>query len=163
MRALRLWVALMLVGACGQVAAAHAPEDRYDEIIARHSKRHRLDPRLVKAIIAVESSFCQRARSPKGARGLMQLMPDTAREMGVSPARLSEPEENIRAGTAYLATLLNAAARRYRLKGARWDQAPDWVRRRVIAAYNFGPRAFGPGRHPPETRRYVRDVMKLYG
>lgn len=173
----RLGIALWLAVSFGLAAAPPAESwppsvafsaspkktDRYDEIILRHCRRYRLDPRLVKAIIAVESEFSNRALSPKGARGLMQLMPATARGMGVAPGRLGEPEENIRAGTAYLATLFVAASRRYRLKGVHSKDTPDWVRRRVIAAYNFGPRAFGAKRHPGETRRYVQRVMMRYG
>jgi len=70
--------------------------DRYDDLIFKYARLHRLEPRLLKAIIAAESEFSTGALSPRGARGLMQVMPRTAEEMGISRAELSEPEANIR-------------------------------------------------------------------
>ncbi|MDD5657178.1 MAG: lytic transglycosylase domain-containing protein, partial [Elusimicrobia bacterium] len=136
--------------------------DRYDGLILRHAARWRLDPRLVKAIIAAESEFSTAARSPRGARGLMQIMPATAEELGVPGDSLHEPDANIRAGTAYLAVLYRAAWKEYRLKGVPYRKAPNWVVQRIIAAYNAGPRALRKDVWRAETRSYVRKVLLFY-
>lgn len=119
---------------------------RYDDVIVEAAGMNRVDPALVKAVIHAESAFNPHAVSPKGARGLMQLMPDTARMLGVRNA--FSPTSNIHGGTRYLAQLL----RRYRNEA------------HAIAAYNAG---FVPvDRYngiPPysETREYVRRVLQL--
>jgi soluble lytic murein transglycosylase-like protein len=136
--------------------------DRYDWIILENAARYRLDPRLLKAVIAAESEFFIRAVSPKGARGLMQVMPATAREVGVEPARLKEPRDNVQAGAAYLAKLFSAAWRRYKLKGLSYAQAPQWLMRRVLAAYNAGPRFLFHNRWYRQTKSYVRKVALFY-
>ena len=118
---------------------------RYDDIIAAHAATHSVRPELVRAVIAVESAFNPRARSPKGAMGLMQLMPATARDLGVE--RPYDPDENIRGGVAYLRSLLD----RYR------DNEEL-----ALAAYNAGPGAvdkYGQAIPPyRETRDYVRRI-----
>jgi soluble lytic murein transglycosylase-like protein len=128
-----------------------APVDNshmYDDLVIEHASRHALRPELVRAVIQVESGFNPRARSPKGAMGLMQLMPATARELGVSNA--FDPAENIRGGCAYLRRLLD----RY--------QGNEEL---ALAAYNAGADAVD--RHgktvPPyqETRDYVRKVGRF--
>src|SRR5207248_1311798 len=108
--------------------------DRYDALIARTALKHHLNPRLLKAVIAAESGFEPDARSPRGARGLMQVMPATAREVGVLGS-LEDPVVNIKAGAAYLVVLHKAAYRRFGLTGS-YAQAPYWVEKRVVAAYN---------------------------
>jgi soluble lytic murein transglycosylase-like protein len=121
----------------------------FDDIVREHAGRHRVDPRLVKSVMLVESNFNPRAVSPKGARGLMQLMPATARRYGVSNS--FDPVENIRGGTAYLSDLLEMFA-------------GDVVR--ALAAYNAGEGAVQRhGGIPPyaETREYVRRAMLVYG
>src|SRR5512133_689056 len=104
---------------------------------------------LILAVIAVESNFDPRAVSEKGAAGLMQLMPGTAREMYV--ADVFDPEQNIHGGTRYLRVLAN-------------QYGGDMVR--MLAAYNAGPdavrRAGGAVPNIPETREYVRKVVALY-
>lgn len=134
----------------------------YDAAISTHAARRGLDPRLVKAIVAAESEFSARAQSPAGALGLMQVMPRTAEGLGVSRRALLDPGSNVRAGTAYLAELFAAAWRRYRLTGADYARAPEWLVRRVIAAYHAGPRflAFRPLHR--QTRDYVRRVLLFY-
>jgi soluble lytic murein transglycosylase-like protein len=131
--------------------------DRYDRLIEAQARLHRLDPRLVKAIIAAESGFSAKAVSPAGARGLMQVMPATAREMGIQ-GDLHDPTANIKAGTAYLELLHRAAWHRYGIKGKRYEDTPEWLTRRIIAAYNAGPRALGGKGWVRETRGYVEKV-----
>jgi soluble lytic murein transglycosylase-like protein len=119
----------------------------FDAIIERASSRHGLPARLVKAIIQVESSYDPRARSPKGARGLMQLMPATAREYRARNA--FDPAANIEAGTRYLKKLLG----RFDLPLA-------------LAAYNAGEAAvlkYGGIPPFPETQDYVAKVLSLAG
>jgi soluble lytic murein transglycosylase-like protein len=120
-------------------------EDSVDSLVIQHAQRHALRPELVRAVIQVESGFNPRARSPKGAMGLMQLMPATARELGVTNPY--DPAQNIRGGTAYLRQLLD----RY-----------DGDERLALAAYNAGAGAVDRyGRNVPpyqETRDYVRRI-----
>jgi soluble lytic murein transglycosylase-like protein len=114
------------------------------------AKQHRIDPALIAAVIRAESNGFPRAVSRKGARGLMQLMPATARRLGVKSA--FDPRENIRAGTAYLAEL----AERFGETNADL----------ILAAYNAGEHAVEEfGGIPPyrETRDYVRRVLALWG
>jgi hypothetical protein len=120
----------------------------YDDLIELHAGVHGLSADLVRAVIQVESGFNARAVSPKGAMGLMQLMPSTATAYGVVDP--FDPAENIRAGTAYLRRLLN-----------RYDNRVELA----LAAYNAGPGAVD--RHgeqvPPyrETRDYVRRITSV--
>jgi soluble lytic murein transglycosylase-like protein len=122
----------------------------YDPLIEEHATRHDLRPELVRAVIQVESGFNPHAVSPKGAVGLMQLMPATARELGVRNAY--DPTENIRGGTAYLRHLLD-----------RYDGNEELA----LAAYNAGAGAVDrSGRQVPayrETREYVRKVSSAAG
>ena len=74
--------------------------------IQHASQRHQVDPALVRALIHAESAFNPKARSNKGAQGLMQLMPATARELGVNNAM--EPKQNISGGTKYIAPITQA-------------------------------------------------------
>jgi soluble lytic murein transglycosylase-like protein len=118
-----------------------------DRIIQKESKSKGLDPDLVKAIIKAESNFNPKAESPKGAMGLMQLMPDTADLLGVDDP--FNPKENIKGGTSYLKDMLG--------KFKNVDHA--------IAAYNAGPGAVKKyGGIPPysETKDYVRKVKAYY-
>lgn len=138
-------------------------KDRFDGLILAHSQRARLNPRYVKAIVAAESEFEPRAVSPRGARGLMQVMPATGEEMGIPRARLHDPHANLRAGTAYLNRLFQAARLGYGLKADRLQDAPPWVQRRVLAAYNGGPRLLFRNDWPRQTRCYVRKVMRYCG
>jgi soluble lytic murein transglycosylase-like protein len=121
--------------------------ERYEPLIQEHARRHALRPDLVRAVIQVESGFNPRARSPKGAMGLMQLMPATARELGVDDPY--NPAENIRGGTAYLRRLVD-----------RYDGNEELA----LAAYNAGSTAVDRhGRSVPpyrETREYVKKVGK---
>lgn len=119
----------------------------YDPLIDRHARRTGLDADLVRAVIQVESAFDPSARSRKGALGLMQLLPGTARELGVRD--VFDPEENIRGGTDYLRRMLD--------RFGRVELA--------LAGYNAGPGAVERhGGIPPyrETRDYVSKVLGLY-
>lgn len=127
-----------------------APKFTLNEIIAAAAQKHQISPAFVKSIIAAESGFSPAAVSPKGAVGLMQLMPETAREFGADPA---VPEQNIDAGAHYLSWLL----RRYAGKRD--------AMKRAIAAYNAGPGAVERYRGIPpyrETRTYVTRVLRFY-
>jgi hypothetical protein len=83
----------------------HIPPPKFTlyEVIAAAARKHQINPAFVKSIIAAESGFSEVALSPKGAVGLMQLMPETAREFGADPVVL---EQNIDAGTRYLSWLM---------------------------------------------------------
>lgn len=123
--------------------------ERYREHIRAAAERYNLPEALLLAVMAVESNFDQRAVSEKGAVGLMQLMPGTAKDMYVRDAL--EPAENIEGGARYLRILAN-------------QYAGDVMR--TLAAYNAGPeavrRAGGDVPNIPETREYVRRVLELY-
>jgi soluble lytic murein transglycosylase-like protein len=122
-------------------------DPRYNSMIENASAKHGVDATLVRAVIQVESNYEHRARSPKGARGLMQLMPATARQYGVSNSY--DPAANIEAGIRHLKSLLD----RFPLKLA-------------LAAYNAGEATVQRfGGVPPfaETRRYVDRILKLVG
>jgi soluble lytic murein transglycosylase-like protein len=125
-----------------------APHTRaYDPLIDNAATSEGLPPALVKAVIAAESAFDSDAVSHKGAKGLMQLMPETAHEMGV--ANPLEPAENVRGGTSYLRAMID----RYGDLG------------RALAAYNAGPTAVDRyGGIPPfrETQDYVERVLAYY-
>ena len=106
------------------VADQTVVRERFEPLVQEHAARQSLRPDLVRAVIQVESGFNPHARSPKGAMGLMQLMPATARDLGVHNAY--DPGENIRGGTLYLRQLLD-----------RFDGDEELA----LAAYNAGPNA----------------------
>ena len=118
-------------------------------IVAKHKLPKELEP-LVASVIRQESGFHANALSPKGAIGFMQLMPGTARQLGVDP---HDPAQNIEAGTEYLTALLT-----------KYEHNDDQVLR-ALAAYNAGPGAVDKYNGVPpyrETRDYVRRVVKNY-
>jgi soluble lytic murein transglycosylase-like protein len=131
-------------------AAQSTTLDRFEPLVLEHATRHAIRPELVLAVIQVESGFNPLARSPKGAMGLMQLMPLTAQELGVDDPY--DPAQNIRGGTVYLRRLLD-----------RYDGNEELA----LAAYNAGSGAVD--RHgraiPPyrETRDYVKKVKSGAG
>lgn len=131
------------------LAARVATPSLFDEEIVLAARSTGLDPRLVKSVVLIESAFDPRAVSRKGARGLMQLMPETAQRYGVRDS--FDPAENISGGTRHLAYLL-------RLYGG------DTTR--TLAAYNAGEAAVARyGGIPPyaETRLYVHKGLAAYG
>ncbi len=136
--------------------------DHYDAIILREAKKHHMDPRLVKAIIAAESEFDMKALSPRGARGLMQVLPITADEMKMPRQALQTPEGNIAIGTAYLELLFKTAWRQNRFHAMDYADAPPWLIQRIIAAYNAGPSSLHRDHWVRQTRGYVKKVLLFY-
>ena len=123
------------------------PDSELAEAIDRHAFERHLEPRLVRALVQVESGYNRGALSNKGAIGLMQLMPGTANDLAVADPW--DAEQNLRGGTGYLRQLID------RFGGI--DLA--------LAAYNAGPEAVSKyGGIPPyeETRNYVRRVLYLF-
>ena len=119
----------------------------YDSLIKREARANRLDPALIKAVIAAESNFSPRAVSRAGAQGLMQLMPRTAEQLGVEDP--FGEAENVSGGTRYLREML--------------DRYGDLSR--ALAAYNAGPKAVDRYRGIPpypETKAYVKRVLAYY-
>jgi soluble lytic murein transglycosylase-like protein len=135
----------------GSSARAHFSDLKmrdYEPLIVQASTKYSVDPDIVRAVIKVESNFNNHAVSPKGAQGLMQLMPQTARELGVNDP--FEPESNIHGGVLYLSRLLDT------LNG-------DLVL--SLAAYNAGLERVITRKEIPairETRNYVKQVMSQY-
>lgn len=116
--------------------------------IDQASQHYGVDPKLIQAVIHVESNFDSQALSPKGAQGLMQLMPQTARDLQVSDA--FSPKENIDGGTRYLRYLMDMYNQDMSL---------------ALAAYNAGPEKVNLHRGIPpypETRTYVQKVTQIY-
>lgn len=121
---------------------------RFDDLVRQASARFEVDPALVKAVIRAESAFDPGATSPKGAMGLMQLMPETARLYGVRNAY--DPIQNVHGGVRHLRNLIE-----------RYEGALDLV----LAAYNAGTKPVDEaGGIPPypETREYVRRVRLFH-
>jgi soluble lytic murein transglycosylase-like protein len=119
--------------------------NKYDVLISRTAQKHGMDPALVKAVIKAESNFNHQAVSPKGARGLMQLMPATASSLQVDDS--FHPEKNIDGGVRYLRYLIRLFNGDLRL---------------ALAAYNAGEKAVQRyGGVPPyrETQQYVQRVL----
>jgi hypothetical protein len=130
------------------VSAKPIVQAPYRELVEAAAARYSVDANLIASVIAVESNFDSKARSRKNARGLMQLLPETAARFGVR--NVEDPQENIDAGTQYLRELLQ-------------KYNNDLVL--ALAAYNAGPeRVQQYGRVPPfaETISYVRRVKRGY-
>lgn len=124
-------------------------KQKFDEMISSTASRYGIDPHLVKAIVKAESDYDQAAVSKKGAKGLMQLMPETASRMGVKD--IHNPADNVEGGIKYLSKLLKMF---------------DWQVPLAVAAYNAGEGAvvkYG-NRVPPynETQTYVKRVLHYY-
>ena len=130
-------------------AVLRPEQQRYSQIIEKVAAEQGVDPKLVHAVIEVESHYQERARSPKGAKGLMQLMPGTARQYAV--VNPYDPVANIEAGIKHLKSLL-----------VRFTQNVPLA----LAAYNAGQAAVERfGGIPPyqETRDYVSRILKIVG
>ena len=123
--------------------------ERVEESIQRAAARYNLSPELIRSVIRAESNFHVDAVSPAGAKGLMQLMPETAKELGVT--NVFDVQQNIDGGARYLRQMLD------RFGGDT---------KRALAAYNAGPGAveqFNGNVPYAETRQYVKRVMRSAG
>lgn len=122
---------------------------KFTDLIEQIASKYQVDAKLVHAVIQTESAYNSTAQSPKGAVGLMQLMPDTARRFGVTDR--NDPDQNIDGGTRYLKHLINL-----------FDPNLDLA----VAAYNAGENAVIRYKNsiPPytETQNYVKQVLALY-
>jgi soluble lytic murein transglycosylase-like protein len=122
-------------------------KSEWDKYVTRYSKEYGVDEDLIRAVIKVESSNNPNALSSKGAMGLMQLMPNTAKMLGVNDAW--DPEQNIRGGVKYLSQLSD------KFNG---DVA------KILAGYNAGPNRVDQYNGVPpyaETQNYVKKVMSM--
>ena len=130
-----------------QTSNPHTDAAWLDPIISRASRKYGVDVGLIKAVIKAESDFNPQAVSHAGARGLMQLMPTTARSLGVNDS--FDPEQNVMGGTRFLKDMLQ-----------RYDGNVD----AALAAYNWGPGNVDkrPDHLPRETRNYLARVKQLY-
>jgi soluble lytic murein transglycosylase-like protein len=129
-------------------AETQANRQKIEVMIREVSGRYNVDPALIRAVIETESHWDSKAVSSKGALGLMQLVPETARQLGVQNA--FDPQQNLDGGVRYLQTLLQ-----------RYNGDLD----RALAAYNAGPGAVDRARGVPryrETREYVQKVTDSY-
>ncbi|AEB10413.1 lytic transglycosylase domain-containing protein [Desulfobacca acetoxidans] len=133
---------------CASTAGRRRSARELEPLIEAASRRHNLPPALIKAVIRVESNFNPAATSPKGAQGLMQLMPGTAEQLQVSDPY--DVQENIHGGTRYLRMLLEKFGFKLPL---------------ALAAYNAGPQRVEKRQdvpNIPETQAFVRDVCRNY-
>jgi hypothetical protein len=121
---------------------------QYEPVIQEASKTYGVDPELIRAVIRAESNFKNDSTSPKGAMGLMQIMPETAKDLGIRDGY--DPRENIMGGTRYLKGLLE----RYR------GDVPT-----ALAAYNWGMGNVErrPEKLPRETQVYINRIQKFMG
>lgn len=123
------------------------PKDNFSGIISAAAQKYSIDPAIIHAVVRTESSYRANALSPKGAQGLMQLMPDTAKSLGVENA--FDPEQNIYAGTKHLKYLID-----------RFDGELTLA----LAAYNAGEGAvekYGGIPPYPETIAYIGKIRRL--
>ena len=129
----------------GRTAKTGASRQEIDKLIIKVAARHDLPARLIKAVALAESGLDPRARSKRGAMGLMQLMPDTAREMGIDDP--FDPLQNLEGGSRYLKRLLS-------------KYGGDL--KKALVAYNWGPGRMdrlGSAKIPAETSAFISRVM----
>jgi soluble lytic murein transglycosylase-like protein len=132
-------------------ASQGVPETPYGELIFETARRHRINPTLVAAMVRAESAFNPRAVSPKGAAGLLQLMPATAERFGLAEKEIFDPARNLETGVRYLAWL---------------NQRFDGDLQRILAGYNAGEATVDRYAGVPpfrETHDYIRRVYEFAG
>jgi soluble lytic murein transglycosylase-like protein len=130
-------------------AARAAPYPSFAQsCVQRYANHYRIDPELVAAFIDVESGWNPRARSNKGAMGLMQLMPATAKRFGAFQP--FDPEQNIAAGTRYITVLMWEFHGDLRLVAAAYNAGDHWVGRKQLSYQN------------PDVIAYVRAIRRRY-
>jgi soluble lytic murein transglycosylase len=141
-----LWIALL----CGLPASLYAQSNRAysEECMRRYASRYHVEPELISAFIDVESNWNTRAVSPKGAMGLMQLMPATARRFGALDP--FNPDQNVAAGTRYITTLMWEFHGDLRLVAAAYNAGDKWIGRRLLDYRN------------PDVVAYVSAVRQRY-
>lgn len=138
---------------------------QYDSLITKYAKQSGVDPNLVKAVIWQESKFDKNAKSGAGAKGLMQLMPDTAKEMGVTNP--NDPEQSIQGGTKYLKKMLDRSGGNIERALACYNAGAGHVDDFLNGTNNHGknPSYKKTANGIPnfsETKKYVSEVMKKY-
>ncbi len=137
---------MLLIGLLASPSWANPP--KLSALIGQVAQQEGVDPNLLKAIVAIESKFDTVSVSTRGAVGLMQLMPDTARALGVRDR--FNPEQNLRGGARYLRQMM--------------ERFPESISL-ALAAYNAGPATvsrFGGIPPFPETKRYIKDVLSYF-
>ena len=143
----------VLIGALAVTVSASAANLPYSGIVQKYSAKYGLDPLLVHALIQQESGHRPAICSGAGACGLMQLMPGTAKELGLSPSERSNPERNVAAGTMYLRRLLGST---------------NGIMPHALYSYNWGIGNFKKYQRgvkkimPEETRQYVPKIARYY-
>ncbi|MBF0182953.1 MAG: transglycosylase SLT domain-containing protein [Magnetococcales bacterium] len=143
----RSWLILALLLVVGSTVSWASPP-KLSSLIGQVAQQEGVDPNLLKAVVAVESQFDTVSVSTRGAVGLMQLMPETARELGVS--NRFNPEQNLRGGARYLKMMM--------------ERYPNSLPM-ALAAYNAGPNAvskFGGVPPFPATKRYINNVLNYF-
>lgn len=139
-------LALALILLLGDGLACGYPDPAIHARVVYWARAYGLDPLFLGAVVWVESRYCTQALSPKGARGLGQVMPATAQGMGVPGNYLYHPDWNLMASSRYLRTL--------------WMRYRDW--QRVLWAYNAGPGRVDRDEVPLSTKRYAEEVFMVY-
>ncbi|WP_020564131.1 lytic transglycosylase domain-containing protein [Methylosarcina fibrata] len=124
-------------------------KSKFADLINQAAYKHRVDPRLVHAVIQTESAYNAHAVSSAGAVGLMQLMPDTAKRYGVT--NLTDPDQNIEGGTRYLKDLIEMFTPNLELAVAAYNAGEN-----AVIKYNYSIPPY------PETQNYVKQVLSLY-
>ncbi|MFA5162835.1 MAG: transglycosylase SLT domain-containing protein [Elusimicrobiales bacterium] len=142
----------------------HKYDAYFDE--AAETRGNGMDPRLLKAVAAVESGFSAKVCSGVGACGLMQIMPATAAMAAKNgkyhdnPKKLSDPQTNIRLGATILNDLFDQMRKKYSsLRGVPNDKMPDWATQKVLWGYNAGPRALDWGKPKTGVTNYSADIL----